>query len=182
MCFCFNLCVSILDYSFRLLSFQWTIDSGRAGCAEESEGVHGERSCPHYDRGLSIFVFVCLLWYYHCVTSSFFLWFLLINTGRRQSFLSISFQSLELWVLLVAPSRFFPVLCFLDFLWLCGWTEFHFFFFFKFGLTSQGYGCPGLSITANAIATAEISRVDASCGTFNLVHTSLGMLTIGKTS
>ncbi|CAN7102611.1 unnamed protein product [Brassica rapa subsp. narinosa] len=30
------------------------------------------------------------------------------------------------------------------------------------------YGCPG-HITANAIATAEISRVDASCGTFNLV-------------
>ena len=96
LCFCFNLCVCILYYSFRLLSFQWTIDSRGAGCAEESEGVHGERSCPHYDRGLSIFVFVCLLWYYHCVTSSFFLWFLLINTGRRQSFRSISFQSLEL--------------------------------------------------------------------------------------
>ncbi|CAN7120172.1 unnamed protein product [Brassica rapa subsp. narinosa] len=46
------------------------------------------------------------------------------------------------------------------------------------GGSIKGYGCPGLSITANAIATAEISRVDASCGTFNLVHTSLGMLTI----
>nr|VDC62398.1 unnamed protein product [Brassica rapa] len=30
------------------------------------------------------------------------------------------------------------------------------------------YGCPG-HITANAIATADISSVDASCGTFNLV-------------
>ncbi|XP_033143618.1 acyl-coenzyme A oxidase 4, peroxisomal-like [Brassica rapa] len=48
------------------------------------------------------------------------------------------------------------------------------------GGSIKGYGCPGLSITANAIATAEISRVDASCGTFNLVHTSLGMLTIGE--
>ncbi|KAF3562536.1 hypothetical protein DY000_02017090 [Brassica cretica] len=47
------------------------------------------------------------------------------------------------------------------------------------GGSIKGYGCPGLSITANAIATAEISRVDASCGTFNLVHTSLDMLTIG---
>ncbi|KAG5407766.1 hypothetical protein IGI04_013885 [Brassica rapa subsp. trilocularis] len=36
------------------------------------------------------------------------------------------------------------------------------------GGSIKGYGCPGLSITANAIATAEISRVDASCGTFNL--------------
>ncbi|KAG2275094.1 hypothetical protein Bca52824_057649 [Brassica carinata] len=46
----------------------------------------------------------------------------------------------------------------------------------------KGYGCPGLSITANAIATAEISRVDGSCGTFNLVHTYLGMFSIGKMS
>ncbi|CAN6889039.1 unnamed protein product [Brassica oleracea] len=46
------------------------------------------------------------------------------------------------------------------------------------GGSIKGCGCPGLSITANAIATAEISRVDASCGTFNLVHTSLNMLTI----
>ncbi|XP_048439381.1 acyl-coenzyme A oxidase 4, peroxisomal-like [Pyrus x bretschneideri] len=33
-----------------------------------------------------------------------------------------------------------------------------------------GYGCPGLSITANAFATAEIARVDASCSTFFLVE------------
>ncbi|CAN6999181.1 unnamed protein product [Brassica oleracea var. botrytis] len=46
------------------------------------------------------------------------------------------------------------------------------------GGSTKGYGCPGLSITANAIATAEISRVDACRGTFNLVNTSLGMLTI----
>ncbi|CAN6883503.1 unnamed protein product, partial [Brassica oleracea] len=46
------------------------------------------------------------------------------------------------------------------------------------GGSIKGCGCPGLSITANAIATADISRVDASCGTFNLVHTSLDMLTI----
>ncbi|WZZ60490.1 hypothetical protein YC2023_060597 [Brassica napus] len=36
------------------------------------------------------------------------------------------------------------------------------------GGSIKGCGCPGLSITANAIATADISRVDASCGTFNL--------------
>ncbi|KAH0927591.1 hypothetical protein HID58_019847 [Brassica napus] len=36
------------------------------------------------------------------------------------------------------------------------------------GGSIKGYGCPG-HITANTIATAEISRVDASCGTFNLV-------------
>ncbi|KFK23840.1 hypothetical protein AALP_AAs60678U000100 [Arabis alpina] len=46
------------------------------------------------------------------------------------------------------------------------------------GGSIKGYGCPGLSITANAIATAEIARVDASCSTFVLVHSSLGMLTI----
>lgn len=45
-------------------------------------------------------------------------------------------------------------------------------------LSFQGYGCPGLSITANAISTAEVARVDASCSTFILVHSSLGMLTI----
>lgn len=44
----------------------------------------------------------------------------------------------------------------------------------------QGYGCPGLSITASAIATAEVARVDASCSTFILVHSSLAMLTIGN--
>ncbi|KAJ4979797.1 hypothetical protein NE237_010577 [Protea cynaroides] len=42
----------------------------------------------------------------------------------------------------------------------------------------KGYGCPGLSITGNAIATAEVARVDASCSTFILVHSSLAMLTI----
>ncbi|KAF3448175.1 hypothetical protein FNV43_RR08886 [Rhamnella rubrinervis] len=46
------------------------------------------------------------------------------------------------------------------------------------GGTIKGYGCPGLSITASAIATAELSRVDASCSTFMLVHSSLAMLTI----
>ncbi|MQL80556.1 hypothetical protein Taro_013000 [Colocasia esculenta] len=45
-------------------------------------------------------------------------------------------------------------------------------------LPLQGYGCPGLSITASAIAVAEIARVDASCSTFVLVHSSLAMLTI----
>ena len=44
----------------------------------------------------------------------------------------------------------------------------------------QGYGCPGLSITASAIATAEVARVDASCSTFILVHSSLAMLNIGE--
>ncbi|XP_026417765.1 acyl-coenzyme A oxidase 4, peroxisomal-like [Papaver somniferum] len=47
------------------------------------------------------------------------------------------------------------------------------------GSSIKGYGCPGLSITASAIATAEIARVDASCSTFILVHSSLAMLTIG---
>ncbi|KAJ6922558.1 hypothetical protein NC652_016259 [Populus alba x Populus x berolinensis] len=46
------------------------------------------------------------------------------------------------------------------------------------GGTIKGYGCPGLSITANAIAMAEVARVDASCSTFILVHSSLAMLTI----
>ncbi|GAB4843063.1 Acyl-coenzyme A oxidase 4, peroxisomal [Ancistrocladus abbreviatus] len=46
------------------------------------------------------------------------------------------------------------------------------------GGTIKGYGCPGLSITASAIATAELARVDASCSTFILVHSSLAMLTI----
>ncbi|KAI3947242.1 hypothetical protein MKX01_019895 [Papaver californicum] len=47
------------------------------------------------------------------------------------------------------------------------------------GSSIKGYGCPGLSITASAIATAEIARVDASCSTFILVHSSLAMLTLG---
>ncbi|XVE97103.1 hypothetical protein REPUB_Repub02eG0281900 [Reevesia pubescens] len=46
------------------------------------------------------------------------------------------------------------------------------------GGTIKGYGCPGLSLTASAIATAEVARVDASCSTFILVHSSLAMLTI----
>ncbi|KAJ4782394.1 Acyl-CoA dehydrogenase [Rhynchospora pubera] len=46
------------------------------------------------------------------------------------------------------------------------------------GGTIKGFGCPGLSITGSAIATAEIARVDASCSTFILVHSSLAMLTI----
>ncbi|MCD9637862.1 Acyl-coenzyme A oxidase 4, peroxisomal [Datura stramonium] len=43
----------------------------------------------------------------------------------------------------------------------------------------QGYGCPGLSITGSVVALAEISKVDASCSTFILLHSSLAMLTIG---
>ncbi|KAK9159098.1 hypothetical protein Scep_005672 [Stephania cephalantha] len=46
------------------------------------------------------------------------------------------------------------------------------------GGTIKGYGCPGLSLIGSAIATAEIARVDASCSTFILVHSSLAMLTI----
>ncbi|KAL4189725.1 hypothetical protein AMTRI_Chr08g166800 [Amborella trichopoda] len=46
------------------------------------------------------------------------------------------------------------------------------------GGTIKGYGCPGLSITASALAIAEVARVDASCSTFILVHSSLAMLTI----
>ncbi|PKU76547.1 Acyl-coenzyme A oxidase 4, peroxisomal [Dendrobium catenatum] len=47
------------------------------------------------------------------------------------------------------------------------------------GGTIKGYGCPGLSITASALAIAEIARVDASCSIFILAHSSLAMLTIG---
>ncbi|KAJ0978266.1 hypothetical protein J5N97_013740 [Dioscorea zingiberensis] len=47
------------------------------------------------------------------------------------------------------------------------------------GGTIKGYGCPGLSLTGSAIAIAEVARVDASCSTFILVHSSLAMLTIG---
>lgn len=46
------------------------------------------------------------------------------------------------------------------------------------GGTIKGYGCPGLSLTGSAIATAEVARVDASVSTFILVHSSLAMLTI----
>ncbi|KAG0489636.1 hypothetical protein HPP92_006499 [Vanilla planifolia] len=47
------------------------------------------------------------------------------------------------------------------------------------GGTMKGYGCPGLSIIGSAVAMAELARVDASCSTFVLVHSSLAMLTIG---
>ncbi|KMZ70784.1 Isovaleryl-CoA dehydrogenase [Zostera marina] len=47
------------------------------------------------------------------------------------------------------------------------------------GGTIKGYGCPGLSLIECAVAFAEVSRVDASCATFILVHSSLAMLTIG---
>ncbi|KAL4297798.1 hypothetical protein GQ457_12G008410 [Hibiscus cannabinus] len=46
------------------------------------------------------------------------------------------------------------------------------------GGTIKGYGCPGLSLTASCIAISEVARVDASCSTFILVHSSLAMLTI----
>jgi acyl-CoA oxidase len=46
------------------------------------------------------------------------------------------------------------------------------------GGTIKGYGCAGLSVTAAALATMELARVDASCATFYLVHTFLAMLTI----
>ncbi|XP_062230855.1 acyl-coenzyme A oxidase 4, peroxisomal-like isoform X2 [Phragmites australis] len=46
------------------------------------------------------------------------------------------------------------------------------------GGTIKGYGCPGLSLTGSAIAIAEVARVDASCSTFILVHSSLAMSTI----
>ncbi|KAK8512171.1 hypothetical protein V6N12_031898 [Hibiscus sabdariffa] len=46
------------------------------------------------------------------------------------------------------------------------------------GGTIKGYGCPGLSLVASAVATAEVARVDASCSTFILVHSSLAMQTI----
>ncbi|BBN05274.1 glutaryl-CoA dehydrogenase [Marchantia polymorpha subsp. ruderalis] len=47
------------------------------------------------------------------------------------------------------------------------------------GGTIKGYGCPGMSILSSALVNAEIARVDASCSTFLMVHTCLGMLTIG---
>ncbi|CAK9869786.1 unnamed protein product [Sphagnum jensenii] len=46
------------------------------------------------------------------------------------------------------------------------------------GGTVKGYGCPGLSVLGNALMAAEIARVDASCSTFFLVHSSLCMATI----
>ncbi|KAG5393833.1 hypothetical protein IGI04_023796 [Brassica rapa subsp. trilocularis] len=103
----------------------------------KSEGVHGERSCPHYDRGLSIFVFVCL--------------FTLILSLRDIILLSLIFTH-QYWEKAEFPFHIIPKLGALGVV----------------GGSIKGYGCPG-HITANAIATAEISRVDASCGTFNLV-------------
>ena len=43
----------------------------------------------------------------------------------------------------------------------------------------KGYGCPGHSVMAAAIAAVEIARVDGSMSTFVLVHTFLAVLTIG---
>ncbi|XP_019052861.1 PREDICTED: acyl-coenzyme A oxidase 4, peroxisomal-like isoform X2 [Nelumbo nucifera] len=45
-------------------------------------------------------------------------------------------------------------------------------------IMTEGYGCPGLSIAGSAVALSEIARVDGSCSTFILVHSSLAMLTI----
>lgn len=47
------------------------------------------------------------------------------------------------------------------------------------GATMKGYGCPGLSIMANAMAAVEFARVDASLATFSLVHNFLALITIG---
>ncbi|MEW5306864.1 MAG: hypothetical protein WDW38_005749 [Sanguina aurantia] len=47
------------------------------------------------------------------------------------------------------------------------------------GGTIHGFGCPGMSIMANAMAVVEVARVDASLSTFLLVHSYLAMLTIG---
>ncbi|KAF8397270.1 hypothetical protein HHK36_016181 [Tetracentron sinense] len=48
------------------------------------------------------------------------------------------------------------------------------------GGTIKGYGCPGITITGSATAMAEMARVDASCSTCILVHSSAAKLTIGK--
>lgn len=47
------------------------------------------------------------------------------------------------------------------------------------GATIKGYGCPGLSMMANAVAVAELARVDASVSTFMLVHNFLALATVG---
>ncbi|KAH9673015.1 Acyl-coenzyme A oxidase 4 (peroxisomal) [Citrus sinensis] len=47
-------------------------------------------------------------------------------------------------------------------------------------IVAEGYGCPGLCITGAAVALAEIARVDVSCSSFILVHSSLAMLTIAQ--
>jgi len=46
------------------------------------------------------------------------------------------------------------------------------------GGTIKGYGCPGLSVLGSALTMSEVARVDASCSTFLLVHSSLCMTTI----
>jgi hypothetical protein len=61
-------------------------------------------------------------------------------------------------------------------------TMLEFVFIYEICLHLQGYGCPGLSVTASAVSIAEVSRVDASCSAFILVHSSLAMSTIGKAS
>lgn len=100
--------------------------------------------------------------------------FYLFSIGRRQSFLLMLSQSLVTCALLVVLSRYllFVSISTLESTSNC-------FSISKF-LAYQGYGCPGLSITGSAIAVAEVARVDASCSTFVLVHSSLAMLTIGK--
>ena len=86
------------------------------------------------------------------------------------------FQSLLPCVLLVEQSRYFIHSMFFFFLSVVKIMEHG----SLISLGHQGYGCPGLSVTASAITTAEVSRVDASCSTFILVHSSLAMLTIGE--
>ncbi|XP_039803340.1 acyl-coenzyme A oxidase 4, peroxisomal-like [Panicum virgatum] len=41
------------------------------------------------------------------------------------------------------------------------------------GGMTKGYGCPGLSLTAIAISTAEVARVDACCSAIILMHAAL---------
>lgn len=43
----------------------------------------------------------------------------------------------------------------------------------------SGHGCPGLSVTACAMACVELARVDGSMSTFFLVHSFLAALTVG---
>ena len=49
-------------------------------------------------------------------------------------------------------------------------------------LKFQGYGCPGLSLTAIAISTAEVARVDACCSAIILMHAALVIPAIGKST
>lgn len=124
--------------------------------------------------------FILCMVFLFCLFKLLQLWSLLIwnfylgSIGRRQSFHFTLFQSLVVCALLVVRSRYllFVSVSTLEFTLNC-------FSIFEF-LAYQGYGCPGLSITGSAIATAEVARVDASCSTFILVHSSLAMLTICK--